>query len=157
MGVVALILARQRRPGLIILDLMLPKPNGLIVCRELRQESDVPILIVSAKREKVDRLLGFSLAADDYVVKPSPETLRMLHAEVLRRVKLSESLLALARADAIDGRDLHSESVSLRSYIRALLPGGQIEVTRTWWRGNRSIDRQTAGSGSWRASRRIQC
>lgn len=69
-GVTGLKLAKQENPDLIILDLMLPELSGLDVCREIRQESDVPIIMLTAKAEEIDKLLGLELGADDYITKP---------------------------------------------------------------------------------------
>jgi DNA-binding response OmpR family regulator len=82
----AIELARNRRPGLIILDLMLPKIDGLDVCRLLRAESNVPIIMLTAKTTEVDKLAGLDLGADDYVTKPfSPRELVARVRAVLRR------------------------------------------------------------------------
>ena len=79
-------LAERHRPTLIILDLMLPKVDGFEVCREIRRHSNVPILMLSARGEELDRVLGLSLAADDYVVKPfSPRELVERVKAILRR------------------------------------------------------------------------
>lgn len=85
-GVDALSIARIRRPCFVILDLMMPGVHGWDVCEELRATSDVPILILSARQEEADRILGLNLGADDYVVKPfSPrEVVARVHA-ILRR------------------------------------------------------------------------
>jgi two-component system response regulator VicR len=69
-GVEALERARREHPDLIILDLMLPRMDGLDVCRTLRRESMVPIIILTAKDTEVDTVLGLELGADDYLVKP---------------------------------------------------------------------------------------
>jgi len=69
-GEAALALARQERPDLIVLDLMLPRLDGLEVCRILRRECDVPILMLTARDAEIDRVVGLELGADDYVVKP---------------------------------------------------------------------------------------
>ncbi|MDA0999354.1 MAG: response regulator transcription factor [bacterium] len=83
---------RNRRPGLVILDLMLPGMDGWDVCREIRKISDVPILILTAREEEMDRVLGFSLGADDYVVKPfSPRELVERVKAILRRVQSGAS------------------------------------------------------------------
>jgi len=66
----ALKLAREASPDLILLDLMLPEVDGLDVCRELRKTSDVPIIMITARGEEVDRVVGLELGADDYVTKP---------------------------------------------------------------------------------------
>src|SRR5258708_32412819 len=62
--------ARKEKPVLILLDLMLPKMDGMEVCRTIRQDSKVPIIMLTAKKEEIDRILGLELGADDYVTKP---------------------------------------------------------------------------------------
>jgi two-component system alkaline phosphatase synthesis response regulator PhoP len=85
-GEQALQLARGRRPDLIVLDLGLPKRDGLDVARTLRRESDVPIIMLTARVDESDRLLGLEVGADDYVVKPfSPRELVARVRAVLRR------------------------------------------------------------------------
>jgi len=69
-GVHGLELARREQPDLLILDIMLPRLDGFSVCRILRQESDVPILMLTARQDEVDRIAGLELGADDYVAKP---------------------------------------------------------------------------------------
>ena len=69
-GEAGLAQARKEKPELVLLDLMLPKVDGIEVCRTLRQESKVPIIMLTAKKEEVDRILGLELGADDYVTKP---------------------------------------------------------------------------------------
>jgi DNA-binding response OmpR family regulator len=82
--------ARRESPDLIVLDLMLPKVDGLEVCRTLRRESKVPIIILSAKDEESDKILGLGLGADDYVAKPfSPRELVARIQAVLRRSQAS--------------------------------------------------------------------
>ena len=86
-GVEALRLAREGHPDLIVLDLMLPGIDGLQVCRVLRDESDVPIIMLTAKTSDQDRLTGLDLGADDYVTKPfSPRELAARVRAVLRRL-----------------------------------------------------------------------
>ncbi len=83
----ALRLARESHPDLIVLDLMLPGINGLEICRTLRTESDVPIIMLTAKTTEEDRLIGLGLGADDYVTKPfSPKELAARVRAVLRRL-----------------------------------------------------------------------
>jgi DNA-binding response OmpR family regulator len=82
----ALRLARQDKPDLVILDLMLPGLSGLDVCRVLRQESNVPVIMLTARVEETDRLVGLELGADDYVTKPfSPREVVARVRAVLRR------------------------------------------------------------------------
>ncbi len=86
-GTDALRLAREGHPDLIVLDLMLPGIDGLHVCRSIRNESDVPIIMLTAKTTEEDRLTGLDLGADDYVTKPfSPRELAARIRAVLRRL-----------------------------------------------------------------------
>jgi DNA-binding response OmpR family regulator len=85
-GKSALALARQEKPALIVLDWMLPGLSGVDLCRTLRQESAVPIVMLTARAEETDKLIGLELGADDYVTKPfSPRELVARVRAVLRR------------------------------------------------------------------------
>ena len=86
-GVKGLAAARREKPDLIVLDLMLPEMDGLDVCRAIRRESDVPIIMLTARVEETDKLIGLELGADDYITKPfSPRELVARVRVVLRRV-----------------------------------------------------------------------
>ena len=86
-GTDALRLAREGHPDLIVLDLMLPGIDGLGVCRTIRAESDVPIIMLTARTTEEDRLTGLDIGADDYVSKPfSPRELAARVRAVLRRI-----------------------------------------------------------------------
>ena len=83
----ALHLAGETLPDLILLDLMIPEVDGLDVCRELRKSGDVPIIMITARGEEIDRVVGLELGADDYVTKPfSVRELMARIKAVLRRV-----------------------------------------------------------------------
>jgi len=89
-GKSALSLARTRKPDLVILDLGLPQMDGLDVTRELRKSSDVPVIMLTARGEESDKLIGLELGADDYVTKPfSPKELVARVRVVLRRLEKS--------------------------------------------------------------------
>lgn len=91
-GEEAIQLATEKKPDLILLDIMLPKVDGLTVCKRLRHTLNVPILILSAKDEEIDKILGLELGADDYITKPF--SVRELMARVkanLRKEELSAS------------------------------------------------------------------
>ncbi len=114
-GEQALDLARSERPDLIILDLMLPKLDGIEVCRALRKESDIPIIMLTAKDEEIDRVLGLELGADDYVVKPfSVRELLARVKTVLRRARPPASTLpsALHIADLTIDEGRHEARLS---------------------------------------------
>lgn len=85
-GIAAVETAATLKPALILLDIMLPKLDGWQVCRKIRQSSDVPIIMLSAKGETFDKILGLELGADDYIVKPfeAKEVVARIKA-VLRR------------------------------------------------------------------------
>jgi DNA-binding response OmpR family regulator len=90
-GPSALVAAQQERPELVILDWMLPRLDGLEVCRRLRRESIVPILMLTARAEEVDRVLGLEVGADDYLVKPfSIRELLARARAIFRRIELQE-------------------------------------------------------------------
>lgn len=85
-GPTALAMARRERPDLIVLDLMLPGMNGYDVCRMLRRESAVPIIMLTARAEESDQIVGLELGADDYITKPfSPRALVARVRALLRR------------------------------------------------------------------------
>jgi len=114
---------RAQAPDLILLDLMLPGRDGLEICRDLRSFSDVPIIMVTAKVEEIDRLIGLDLGADDYVCKPF--SVRELVARVraiLRRRHTPSNALVLddeRHVAALDGRALDLTPVEFR-LLRAL-------------------------------------
>ena len=102
-GTTAVSLARQEEPDLIILDVMLPGIDGFEVCRILRQEMIVPILMLTARDEEVDKVVGLEVGADDYMTKPF--SMRELLARVkalLRRVRLMQEEMA-GEADVVAG------------------------------------------------------
>ena len=87
-GQQALAITRQERPDLIVLDLMLPGMDGLDVCRAIRRESDVPIIMLTARAEETDQLIGLELGADDYITNPfSPRALVARVRALLRRTQ----------------------------------------------------------------------
>lgn len=90
-GEAGLSLARSEKPDFIILDLMLPKLDGMQVCRAVRAEMQVPILMLTAKKEEIDRIVGLELGADDYVTKPfSVRELLARIKSILRRTQPGE-------------------------------------------------------------------
>lgn len=102
-GPAALAQARQEQPDLVVLDLNLPGMDGLEVCRTLRRVSDVPVIMLTARAEETDRLIGLELGADDYIVKPfSPRELVARVRAVLRRARGAVREPALIRAGALE-------------------------------------------------------
>jgi len=98
-GVMAVERARQGQPDLILLDIMLPKMDGFEVCRTLRKEMNVPILMLTARDDEIDKVVGLEVGADDYLTKPF--SMRELLARVkalLRRVRLIREEMTVATA-----------------------------------------------------------
>ncbi len=101
-GEQALTVARDKNPDLIVLDLMLPFVDGLDVCRTLRQESDVPIIMLTARTTDADKQVGLDIGADDYVTKPfSPGELAARVRAVLRRLPGERGPEELRRGDLV--------------------------------------------------------
>ena len=120
-GAEALVLALRQTPGFVILDVMLPQVDGWEICRELRKLSDVPILMLTAREEEIDRVLGLSLGADDYVVKPfSPRELVERVKAILRRTT--------QRPDPVS-RFSHASLVLDIEKRRVTLDGQMIDLT----------------------------
>ncbi len=110
-----LVMARKAKPDLIILDIMLPKMDGLDFLRSLRKESQVPVVLLTAKRSELDRILGLKLGADDYIVKPF--SVGELHARVealLRRVNQPANAGGDAKPVAIGALEVDFERHEIR-------------------------------------------
>jgi len=120
-GNAGLDLALTERLDLIVLDIMLPKMNGLEVCRRVRRESETPIIMLTAKDKESDRILGLDAGADDYVVKPfSPNELMARARAILRRADgLTQELLACGDVEL----DVAARSCTVR--------GGDVDLTET--------------------------
>jgi two-component system alkaline phosphatase synthesis response regulator PhoP len=122
-GKTALVMARNQQPDLIVLDLNLPAMDGLDVCRALRRESDVPIIMLTARVEETDRLIGLELGADDYITKPfSPRELVARARAVLRRVRGGVHQPGLIRTGDLE--------IDLKGH-RVIRDGEPISLTRT--------------------------
>jgi len=121
-GAEVVALVRQQSPDLILLDIMLPGKDGLEICREIRTFSSVPIIMITARIEEIDRLLGLELGADDYICKPfSPREVVARVKAVLRRsdkeaaIRVSGLQLDEARYRAtLDGTELDLTAVEFK-------------------------------------------
>jgi two-component system alkaline phosphatase synthesis response regulator PhoP len=121
-GLHGLAAARSEKPDLIVLDLMLPGLDGLDVCRTLRKEGDIPIIMLTARVEETDRLIGLELGADDYMTKPfSPRELVARVRSVLRRSQGSLQVSNILRAADLE---IHLDS------RRVNRSGTNIELSR---------------------------
>ncbi len=91
-------LARERQPDLVLLDVMLPEMDGFEVCRALRRENSMPILMLTARTEEIDKIVGLEMGADDYITKP------FSMRELLARVKAQLRRVELVREDVVAGQ-----------------------------------------------------
>ena len=120
-GEEALALFDAAQPALILLDIMLPRMDGLEVCRRIRQVSSIPILMITAKDEDADRILGLDIGADDYIVKPfSPGEVMARIRAVMRRIPAGEKVETLV----IGTLSIHMPSLSV------MLDGHKLNLTR---------------------------
>lgn len=110
----ALFAARHEKPDLVVLDLMMPEVNGWEFTRRFRQESDVPIIMLTARVEDLDKILGLELGADDYVTKPfSPREVVARVRAVLRRAGAAPRAAEVLRAgDLVLDRDAHAVTLA---------------------------------------------
>jgi len=127
-GLEALELWRSQKPNLIVLDLMMPHKNGWEVCNEIRQTEDIPIVMLTARGEEQDRLMGLTLGADDYLTKPfSPRELVLRVQAILRRMRYVQ-----VKPVAASGRLIKYEGLTIDTAKRIVEIGGQaIELTVT--------------------------
>lgn len=121
-GLVALEAIRRAPPALVVLDLMLPGLDGLALCRAMRAFSSVPIVMVTARVEEVDRLLGLETGADDYLCKPfSPRELMARIKAILRRAGPPETGPVLALDETARRVTLHGQALELTPSEYAIL------------------------------------
>ena len=112
-GDTAINLARQESPDLIILDVMIPKLDGFEVCRILRKETNIPIFMLTAKTEEIDRVIGLEIGADDYITKPfSMRELLVRIKNVLRRYSSRQISANVAAEEIINIGGLKIDSIS---------------------------------------------
>ena len=121
-GLQGLSIFRFEKPDLIVLDLMMPEMNGLDLCREIRRESNVPIIMLTARVEEIDKLIGLEIGADDYITKPfSPRELVARVRVVLRRA-----------ANTPDNDIIRAGDVELdRAHYEVHLPDKIVPLTST--------------------------
>lgn len=129
-GLQALEMARQEKPSLILLDIMLPGMDGFEVCRKLRGEMNTPILMLTARDDEIDRIVGLEVGADDYMGKPF--SMRELIARVkamLRRVRLLQEEIPPTITETENTEVLHFNDLVIDTIRReALIKGSIIEL-----------------------------
>ena len=122
-GQEGLIVFRHEKPDLVVLDLNLPRIDGLDVCRTIRRESDTPVIMLTARVEEQDRLIGLELGADDYILKPfSPREVVARVRTVLRRTQPAQAI-----AETITAADV---TLDLMRHTAAVA-GEPVELTPT--------------------------
>jgi two-component system alkaline phosphatase synthesis response regulator PhoP len=121
-GQSALTIARREKPDLVILDLMLPQIDGREVCRILRRESDIPIIMLTALSEEIDQVTGLEIGADDYITKPfSPRAMIARVRALLRRTRGDIKAPSLIRAGGLE-IDLDKHSITFNGSPIKLTP-----------------------------------
>jgi DNA-binding response OmpR family regulator len=125
-GTNGLKMAREVAPDLIVLDIMLPGLDGLEVCRIVRQETNVPILMLTARTEEIDKVVGLEVGADDYLTKPFSmrELLARIKAQ-LRRVRLDRQEVATEGVEESDHEMLTSGDLCVDLTRREVTSGGE--------------------------------
>ncbi len=122
-GLEAIALARKEQPDLLVLDLMLPGIDGLEVCRTIRQESMLPIIMLTARSEEMDRVIGLEIGADDYLVKP------FSFRELLARIRAALRRASYVAPAAEETLAIGALSLDQASH-RVLRHGQEVELTR---------------------------
>ncbi len=108
-------LALSQKPDLILLDIMLPKMDGFTVCRKIRQTLSTPVLMLTAKEEEVDKVLGLELGADDYITKPfSPRELIARVKANIRRTALAENITSTGNIIKCGGLEIDVDRYEVR-------------------------------------------
>ena len=124
-GVQALELFSQHKYSLIILDVMMPKIDGWSVCREVRKTSNVPVIMLTARGEEYDKLFGFELGVDDYIIKPfSPKELLARMKAIIRRSSYADTETKKETTVTFDGLviDLDSRNTYVNDQLVTLTP-----------------------------------
>ncbi len=115
-GAEALDVARREKPDLIVLDVMLPKLSGFEVCRILRKEMTVPILMLTAKDEEVDKIVGLEIGADDYMTKPF--SMRELLARLSAMLRRADMAVPPAEAESLKVGELEIDVARHQAFLR---------------------------------------
>ena len=124
-GAHALEIAHSQRPDLIVLDVMLPELNGFEVCRVLRKDMTVPILMLTAKGEEVDKVVGLEIGADDYMTKP------FSMRELLARIRAMLRRARITRSEPVEGAVVNIGNLGIDiARRRATLGGGLLDLTQ---------------------------
>ena len=113
-GETAIEMAFEQKPDLILLDIMLPKVDGLTVCKRIRNSMNIPIIMISAKDEEIDKILGLELGADDYITKPF--SVRELVARVkanLRKAEIDREIISIEKSDEKNNNEEHDKIIVL--------------------------------------------
>jgi len=108
-GITAVSIALEKKPDLILLDIMLPKMDGLAVCKRIRHSMNVPILMLTAKDEEIDKILGLELGADDYVTKPF--SVRELMARIKANLRKAELTKEVEEDYYTEGIDIENKII----------------------------------------------
>ncbi|WP_343208381.1 response regulator transcription factor [Anaerolentibacter hominis] len=113
-GEEALRLFRQHDPAVVLLDVMMPKEDGYEVCRKIRSESNVPVILITARGEDFERIMGLDIGADDYIVKPfSPSEVMARVRAVMRRMKKTDDIKKEGNSITISNMTINLDEYTL--------------------------------------------
>lgn len=167
-GIDVVLWTRDHKPDLVLLDVMLPGRDGMDICKELRTFSSVPIIMVTAKVEEIDRLLGLELGADDYVCKPfSPREVLARVKAVLRRTRGEQTIQAQGllldeqryRA-TLHGHDLELTAVEFKLLLLLIERPGRIygrqQIMEKIYPDDRFVNDRTIDSHIKKLRRKIE-
>ena len=115
-GLEAIDIAQEKKPDLILLDIMLPKLDGLSVCKRIKNMMNVPILMVTAKDEELDKILGLELGADDYITKPF--SVRELLARVKANLRKADVLLEMEKEKNNTDENIENKEIKRTNVIK---------------------------------------
>jgi len=150
-GEEAIDLFHQEEYDAVILDVMMPKMDGWSVCREIRKTSDIPVIMLTARGEEYDKLFGFELGVDDYIIKPfSPKELMARLKAVIRRSKKEnkEDTSEILKFEGLK-INLSSRNVYVEDVIRKLTPKEYELLVYIVCNKNRALTRQQILDGVW--------
>jgi len=128
-GISAVDMALNERPDLILLDIMLPKQDGLTVCKKIKNSFNVPILILTAKGEEIDKILGLELGADDYITKPF--SVRELIARIKANLRKTENMISVDELQNEENKNkiiIGDLTINLEKF-EIMLRGKEVDLT----------------------------
>ena len=160
-GEEAIKIAFEQKPDLILLDIMLPKVDGLTVCKRIRNSFNMPIIMISAKDEEIDKILGLELGADDYITKPF--SVRELVARVKANLRKAEVSVKVEEPEIEEKKETKKEDKKQKNgNVRRKRQKGRVKkrptarARRTFFACMRNCAKPPCASKAWRRQKTIE-